>query len=51
MHYIEEFVKTYKFTVRLKLLGFSVNPEHIHGSYDCTFVRSIRIVIVAAIVP
>lgn len=29
MRYIEEFVKTWKFSVRMRLLGFTVNPENI----------------------
>ena len=29
MRFIEEYVQTYKFSVRLRLLGFTLNPEHI----------------------
>lgn len=29
MRYITEFVQTYKFTVRPRLLGFTLNPEHV----------------------
>jgi hypothetical protein len=29
IRYFSEFVSTYKFTVRLRLLGFTLNPENI----------------------